>query len=77
MLQVVRTSKCPKGQVEVEVESAVKTDKQILRRPSDPYLGLLVYRKTPLTYMDFSPVQPLMGRSLRDTLHQTLYQMSF
>ena len=46
-------------------EKAVQTIKRILKKTSDPYIGLLEYRNTPVTGMTYSPSQLLMSRSTR------------
>lgn len=48
-------------------ESGVKTVKRILKKCSDPFLGLLAYRNTPLPN-GYSPSQLLNGRTMRDLL---------
>lgn len=50
-----------------EVERAVQTAKNILRKNSNPYLGLLAYRTAPLRN-GFTPSQLLMNRKLRTKL---------
>lgn len=50
-----------------QAENAVKLVKNILKKCEDPFLGLLVYRNTPLS-CGVSPAQLLMGRALRDVL---------
>ena len=50
-----------------EAERAVKTIKAMLDKCSDPYLGLLAYRTTPLEN-GYSPAELLMGRKLQSTL---------
>ncbi len=42
---------------------------------TDPYIGLLEYRNTPITGMDHSPSQLLMGRRLRSHLPTTCQQL--
>ena len=53
-------------------ERTVKTVKYLLKKAkqtkSDPFLALLTLRNTPVTGMDYSPTQMLMGRILRSTL---------
>lgn len=46
-------------------EKAVQTVKRILKKTSDPYIGLLEYRNTPVTGMTYSPSQLLMSRTTR------------
>ena len=46
-------------------EKAVQTVKRILKKTSDPYIGLLDYRNTPVTGMTYSPAQLLMSRASR------------
>ena len=53
-----------------EVERAVKTVKNMLKKCEDPYLALLTYRSTPLE-VGYSPSQLLMGRILRSTVPTT------
>lgn len=50
-----------------EAERCVKTVKEIFKKNSDPYLGLLTYRTTPLQN-GLSPAELLMGRKLRTQL---------
>ncbi|KAK3743615.1 hypothetical protein QZH41_006012 [Actinostola sp. cb2023] len=49
-------------------ERAVQTMKGILKKSTDPYLGLLEYRNTPLTRMDYTPTQLLMSRVARTNI---------
>lgn len=46
-------------------EKAVQTVKRILKKTSDPYIGLLEYRNTPVIGMIYSPSQLLMGCATR------------
>lgn len=48
-------------------ERAVQTAKNILKKNSNPYLGLLAYRTAPI-HNGFAPSQLLMSRLLRTTL---------
>ena len=50
-----------------EAERAVKTIKAMLDKCSDPYLGLLAYRTTPLEN-GYSPAKLLMGQKIQSTL---------
>ena len=47
-----------------EAERAVRTIKGILKKSSDPYLGLMAYRAAPLAN-GHSPAELLMGRNIR------------
>ena len=49
------------------VERAIKTIKGILEREEDPYLGILSYRSTPLSF-GRSPAELMMNRKLRTTV---------
>ena len=46
-------------------EKAVQTVKKILKKVTDPYIGLLEYRNTPVTGMSYTPTQLLMSRIAR------------
>ena len=48
-------------------ERGVQTIKNILSKEDDPYLGLLEYRSTPLSF-GISPAELLMGRRLNTTV---------
>ena len=52
----------------VEVERAVQTVKNLWRKSSDKYRALLDYRTTPISGIELSPAQLLMGRRLRNGL---------
>ncbi|XP_032218360.2 uncharacterized protein K02A2.6-like [Nematostella vectensis] len=56
---------CP--QANGEVERAVQTAKNILRKNTNPHLGLLAYRSAPLAN-GLTPSEILMGRKLRNKL---------
>ena len=53
------------------VERTVRTVKQLLKNAPDPYLALLSYRATPLSWCDKSPSELLMGRKVRTDIPQT------
>ena len=50
-----------------EIERAIKTVKSMLEKATDPYIGLLSYRTTPLAN-DYSPAELLMSHKLRSTV---------
>jgi transposase InsO family protein len=54
-----------------EVERAVKTVKNILKKEQDPTKALLAYRSTPLA-SGYSPAELLMGRKIKSTIPITL-----
>ncbi len=59
-----------------QAERTVQTVKQLLKKQlqdhsADPYMALLTYRTTPLTWCGLSPDELLMGRRLRTSLPQT------
>ena len=51
-----------------EVERAVQTIENLLKKGQDPYKALLNYRNTPVDEIGLSPVQILMGRRLKTSL---------
>ena len=51
-----------------EVERAVQTIENFLKKGQDPYKALLNYRNTPLDGIGLSPAQILMGRRLKTSL---------
>lgn len=55
-----------------QAERSVQTVKQVIKKAqetgTDPLLALLTLRNTPVTGMEYSPAQMLMGRVLRSTL---------
>lgn len=53
-----------------ELERAVKTIKDLLKKEGDPYLSLLTYRSTPLSN-GYSPSELLMNRRLRSNIPST------
>ncbi len=58
-----------------QAERAVQTVKNLLKQASDPYLALLSYCATPLTWCQLSPAELLMGRRLRTTVPQISRKM--
>ena len=54
-----------------QAERTVQTVKQLIKKSNDPYLALMSYRATPLTWCNFSPSELLMGRKIRTTIPQT------
>ncbi|GFS06424.1 Pol polyprotein [Elysia marginata] len=54
-------------QANVEAERAVQTIKNLLRKATNPYIALLMYRATPLQN-GFAPSELLMGRKLNTKL---------
>ena len=52
------------------VEMTVKTVKTLLEDSSDPYRALLSYRATPIPWCVLSPVELLMGRTIRTDVPQ-------
>ena len=51
-----------------EVERAVQTIENLLKKGQDPYKALLNYRNTPLDGICLSPAQILMDRRLKTSL---------
>ncbi|KAK2558929.1 hypothetical protein P5673_018547 [Acropora cervicornis] len=65
ILQVTGDSNSPPQVPLILSEKAVQNIKRILKKKSDPYIGLLEYRNTPVTGMTYSPSQLLMSRATR------------
>ena len=63
-----RTSSPRYPQSNGQVERAVQTIKNLLRKSDDPFLSLLVYRSTPLQWCDKSPAELCKGRQLNTNL---------
>ena len=53
-----------------QVERAIQTIKNLLRKSDDLFLSLLIYRSTPLQWCNKSPAELSMGRKLSTNLHQ-------
>ena len=47
---------------------AIQTVKRLLKKSSVPYMALLIYRFTPLSWCEYSPAELLMGHRLRANL---------
>ena len=58
-----------------QAERTVQTVKRLLKQSDDPYLALMSYRATPLTWCSFSPAELLMGRRIRTPVPQTNQQL--
>ena len=58
-----------------QAEQTVHTVKRLLKQSDDPYLALMSYRATPLTWCSFSPAELLMGRRIRTPVPQTNQQL--
>ena len=56
-------------------ERMIKTIKNILKKSTDPYLGLLAYRTSPI-HGGLSPAELLMGRRLRNSVVQLDYPIT-
>ena len=64
----IHTTSSPRyPQANGEAERAVRTIKGLLKKNTDPYLSLLMYRSSPLQN-GLSPSELLMGRKLKTTL---------
>uniref|UniRef100_A0A2C9LRS1 Integrase catalytic domain-containing protein n=1 Tax=Biomphalaria glabrata TaxID=6526 RepID=A0A2C9LRS1_BIOGL len=51
-----------------EAERAIQTVKKLWKKSEDKFLSLLDYRTTPLSNINLSPAELLMGRRLRNML---------
>ena len=58
-----------------EAEKMVETVKSILKKSDDPYLGLLIYRNTPI-HGGMYPAELLMNRRLRNNVIQLNYPLT-
>ena len=56
-------------------ERTVQTVKRMLSKSRDPFMALLSYRSTPLSWCHLSPAELLMGRRLRSNLPQVTTQL--
>ena len=56
-------------------ERTVQTLKQLLSKSGDPFLALLVYQATPLSWCGYSPAQLLMGRNVCTNIPQSTEQL--
>ena len=54
-----------------EAKRAVRTLKNLLKRQKDPYLALISYRVTPLSWCNLSLSLLRMGRRLRTVIPET------
>ena len=54
-----------------QAERSVQTIKNLLKKADDPYMALLSYRATPLSWCNLSPAELCMGRRLRTSVPQT------
>ena len=53
-----------------QTEWAVRTVKQLLEHSTDPYMALLSYQATPLSFCGLSPAELLMGHHIRTDIPQ-------
>ena len=51
-------------------ERMVRTVKKLFKSEEDPYMALMSYRSTPLSWCGLSPSQLLMGRKIRTNVPQ-------
>ena len=58
-----------------QAERTVQTLKNLLHKTDDPFMSLIVYRNTPMSWCGLSPAELCMGRKLRANLPQTIDQL--
>ena len=58
-----------------QAERAIQTVRRLLKKSSDPYMALLIYRSTPLSWYEYSPAELLMGCRLRSNLPSVKEQL--
>ena len=59
-----------------QAERSIQTLKNLLYKTEDPFMSLLVYRSTPMSWCGLSPAELSMGRKLRSNLPQTIDQLT-
>ena len=58
-----------------QAERKVQTLKNILHKTDDPFMSLLVYRSTPMSWCGLSPAELCIGQKLRTNFPQTVDQL--